>query len=277
MYPTRLALTALLMMLCAAFVGSTLAQTPRVQIYPRPGSPFVIANFVALPPSNPMGLLMRPDVQSEIRLSLKQRRALAALQEEAQMAMRERIAANFQDLRNLPPEERRQRIQERRNALPAQISAFQGELSQKVKEILKEEQIQRLHELDLQYRGPLALADPQVAEGVKLSSESRSEIANIAAEYQQEAQKIVQQALQEWQTVGAPQGAPPPDFQNRLSPIGRKLHEARKKAEEEVVSVLTAEERARWKQAQGRKFTFRSALSLRRGPQISPSSAPFGP
>jgi len=277
MYPTRLALTALLMMLCAAFVGSTLAQTPRVQIYPRPGSPSVIANFVALPPSNPMGLLVRPDVQSEIRLSLKQRRALAALQEEAQMAMRERIAANFQDLRNLPPEERRQRIQERRNALPAQISAFQGELSQKVKEILKEEQIQRLHELDLQYRGPLALADPQVAEGVKLSSESRSEIANIAAEYQQEAQKIVQQALQEWQTVGAPQGAPPPDFQNRLSPIGRKLHEARKKAEEEVVSVLTAEEWARWKQAQGRKFTFRSALSLRRGPQISPSSAPFGP
>lgn len=278
MYHIRLPLTLLLMTFCAALIGKASAQTARVQLYPAPGQVPTRMSFVAMPQSNPMGLLMRPEVQSEIRLSLKQRRALAALQEEAQITMREQIAANFrQDLRNLTPEERRQRIQELRNGFTAQMSPFQGELNPKVKAILKEEQIQRLHELDLQYRGPLALADSRVAEEVKLSPESRSEIAKIASEYQQEAQKTIQQAMQEWREKGGLQVAPFPDFQNRLSPVGRKLHEARKNAEEDILSVLTPEEQYRWKDAQGKKFTFRSDSSLRRRPQVQPNVYPFGP
>lgn len=279
MYPIRSTLILLPITFCVALTGQVSAQIPRVQIYPAPGQVPDRMHFIAIPPSNPMGLLMRPEVQSEIRLSLKQRRALAALQqEEAQIAIREQIATNFrQDLRNLPPEERRRRIQEMRNGISAPMSTFQGELNPKVKALLKEEQIQRLHELDLQYRGPLALADPRVAEEVQLSPESRSEIAQIASEYQQEAQKIIQQAMQEWQEKGGLPAAPFPDFQNRLSPVGRKLHEAKKNAEEEILSVLTPEEKNRWKDAQGKKFTFRADSSLRRHPQIQPNVYPFGP
>jgi hypothetical protein len=208
--------------------------------------------------SNTLGLLMRPEVQNEIRLDLRQRNALAQVQDNARNRAMQRIRDQFQQMRNLSPEERRQRMQNMRNEMMTQMQQFQGEINEQLKQLLRENQLERLHQLDLQWRGPMAMADPKVAEEIKLSQKSRAEINKIFSEYQRSVGEVFRGAFEQWQQQGGPRGgAPMPDFQSRLSPLRQKVDELKKSSEQQVLELLTPEERSRWNAALGEPFRFR--------------------
>ena len=221
---------------------------------------------------NPMGLLMRPEVQSELRLNIRQKNALMQLMQQSAIQMRQSVATRFRDMRRLSPEERRARMEEMRATAAAPPYLAQGDLTPQVRELLKPNQIERLYQLDLQYRGPLALGDPRTAEKVQLSPAHRAEIARIAAEYETQRQQAVQQYMAEVRETAAVQGVPARPglirrssaaaLQNRLSPVRQKIEDLRKDAEARVLALLSPEERQQWEAAQGPKFKFRADRPL---------------
>src|SRR5258708_14439064 len=119
-------------------------------------------------------------------------------------------SSDLQAIRNLPQEEQRAKMQAfmeaNRAQMMAEMQAWQGELNEKVKAILRPAQIKRLGELDLQYRGPLALADQKIANQVKLSGEHKSEIAKIYGDFQGAQQQQMQEFFQKMRENGAAAG-----------------------------------------------------------------------
>lgn len=208
--------------------------------------------------SNPMGLLQRVEVQKELGLSVRQKEQITELQTGSRDMMRQRMGQvfqgqDFQNMRNLSREERQAKMQEMQPQIQAAMAAFQGELSDKMKEILTPEQMTRLHQLDLQRRGPLSLADAKVADEIKLAPANRTEVAKIVADYQQQTGEVMRAAFQ-----GAQASGQFPDFQSKLSPVKQKMDKTKKTAEASVVALLSDEEKAAWTAAQGDPFTFRA-------------------
>jgi hypothetical protein len=162
-------------------------------------------------------------------------------------------------------EERNAQMQAMQGKVQAAMETFQGELTDKVKKILKPEQMTRLHQLDLQKRGALSLNDPKVADELKLSPESRAAIAKIAADYQATVGKTMQEAFQGAAQNGNLQRGQGPDISNKLSPLRKALDAAKKDAEEKIVAALTPEEKATWTAAQGDPFKFRPDVIPQRG------------
>ena len=208
--------------------------------------------------SNPMGLLQRVEVQKELGLSVRQKEQITELQTGSRTLMRQRMGQifqgqDFQNMRNLSAEQRRAKMQELQPQMQSAMASFQGELNDKMKEILKPEQMTRLHQLDLQRRGPLSLADAKVAEEIKLTPANRAEVAKIVADYQQQTGEVMRAAFE-----GARASGQFPDFQSKLSPIKQKMDKTKKAAEAQVVALLSDQEKAAWTAAQGEPFTFRA-------------------
>jgi hypothetical protein len=233
--------------------------------------------------ANPLGLLLRIDVQTHLRMDLKQKQALDQLINGA----REQRQQQFQQLRqNRPPqnnaeglsrEERRQQGQQFGQQMREQMMAFQqkfeGELSEQIKQLLRPEQLTRLYQLDYQHRGPLALADPQVAQAVKLSPETQQKIAPIVNEYRNQAAEMrrafFQEMFQNNQQGQQPQaGQPGPggrrpnfqDLQQRMGPLQQNLAKLKAETEAKIIALLTPEEKANWQALQGAPFTFRKDI-----------------
>jgi hypothetical protein len=228
-----------------------------------------------------MELLQRPEVRLEIHLDLRQKGQMDELQNHAGTLMRQRMGDLFQKLRGLNGEQLQQSQQELRDEVPAMVSAFQGEMDEKVKAILRPAQIRRLHELDLQYRGPLSLADPKVADEAKLTNEHRAEILRIYNAYQAASTAITQDFGARMRAnfqpggPGAALGAPPPqgpgqqEIQGSLKLMTQKLEQLKKDAEAKVLEVLNEEEKQNWTAIQGDKFVFRKD-------QPTPTRKPIG-
>lgn len=211
--------------------------------------------------SNPLGLLQRAEVQSELRLSLRQKQEMTDLQNSSRQQMGDRMRQLFQGQENQngaggaapSGQDRRQRFEQMRPQIESAMTAFQGEMNDKIKAILTPEQVARLHQLDLQRRGILSLADPKVADEVKLSAANRTEAAKIAADYQQQTGEVMRDAFQQMRESGQA-----PDFTSKLSPTRQKMTKIKKASEEQMTALLSPEEKAAWTSAIGEPFTFRA-------------------
>lgn len=206
---------------------------------------------------NPMGLLMRSDVQREIRLDLRQRNALAQLQQEMQTERRQRMIEFLREQRGEGPGDRRERMQQMREQMRERNLAIVGELSEKVKAILKPEQVERLDQLDLQWRGPSALADARVAQQVGLGAAARGEVSRIVSEAARHRSEVMRELLEQWRQAGGPQVGPPPTEETAPLATRRALAAIQKESDGQVLAVLTPEEARRWREIQGEPFTFR--------------------
>jgi hypothetical protein len=98
----------------------------------------------------------------------------------------------------------------------------------------------------------LSLADPKVADEIKLSPDHRAQITKIFADWQQTTQPTMRDAFEQ-----ARQNNQFPNFESRLSPARQKLDREKKAAEARVEAVLSTEEKAAWQAAIGEPFTFR--------------------
>ena len=164
------------------------------------------------PGGNSFSLLNQKSIQDELKLTDEQ---IKKAEQEA-----EKQRDSFAGFRDLSPEERQGKIQERLKVNQAALA-----------EILKEDQLKRFKQIEFQQRGSQALADPEVAQALALTTEQKDRIQAI-----QEASRNEMREL--FQAEG-----------------GREKIEAlRASVNEKANAVLTPEQQTKWKEMTGSPF-----------------------
>src|SRR5262249_22694204 len=117
-------------------------------------------------------LIKRDDVRSQILLTARQREALDASDKTQQDAMQQQMKLNLQhlggDFQGKSKEEMAAAMQERAKQIQEQMKGMSDDREKRLAAILTPKQMARLKELDLQWRGPLAMGVKPVAEQAKL-------------------------------------------------------------------------------------------------------------
>jgi hypothetical protein len=262
----------------------TFAQAPK----PDGAVPFTLPSGFSLPPgifsgilgqfgvpdpshSNALPLLMRNDVRTELLITAQQREKIADLQDKSRQDMRDRMRTvamqSFQDIQNTPQDQIAEKVKQGLEQVQTALQTYQGELDKKTEAILTPRQISRLHELDLQWRGPLAFSDPKVAQSLNLTAEQKTKATAAMQEYMDVVQKALMAVFGNFQKSisGAGDGNAPPappnplEMQKRMADAvqGDAAAKSRKTAETKALATLTADQRQSWTTRQGKKFTFR--------------------
>jgi hypothetical protein len=174
----------------------------------------------------PINLLGNPSVQKELNLDDAQKEKVTALVTQT----REKMTSVRDQLQGLQASERMTRQQEL--ARPINESALQTAAT-----FLKPEQLKRLHEIELQQRGPAqALADPAIAKKLNISPEQATKIKALMTEMQSQASEI--------------RTAAGTDRQAAM----QKAQALRRETNTKVAALLTDEQKATWKELTGAPF-----------------------
>lgn len=237
---------------------------------PQVGSGTPILTPGALRPEDPTHstewvlLMSHKEVNTEINLDGHQRDALDQLQaksrEEIMNKMRSLAASNPQEEANETPEERRAQYEQRMAQQRSYMESYPDEMAKRAEGVLKSAQVKRLRELDLQWRGPLALADPKVADALKLNAEQRDKVTTALHDYQAAAVTIRRQMMPSLGQPGKAGGAPAPpsveEMRARRVKAQKDMDQARQEAGEKALAVLTPEQQKRWQEMLGKPFAF---------------------
>jgi RNA polymerase sigma factor (sigma-70 family) len=193
-------------------------------------------------------LLQKP-VQRELKLTANQLKKLRELQAKQEDGMRRMMTGlNFETLFKAP------------DTLTKQYQELAATAEKAVDEILTGPQRQRLREISLQQRAGHALADPDVAETLKLTEEQRQQIQAIQLESGKELQTL---AMKEMQGLMEFKGNPF-DFRQAFDKMGKgqkafeklakKSEELSKSTSKKLLDVLTPEQNDDWKKLLGKPF-----------------------
>jgi Spy/CpxP family protein refolding chaperone len=182
----------------------------------RPGGPF---GGRLGGPMLMVGLLRSPQVQQELKLTDQQRQRLEQLGEQWREKMR--------GLRDLPPEERRQKVE-----------GMRAEVEKQLATILNEQQMKRLKQIALQVEGYAALERPEIADQVGLTKEQRQKIRDILRQAGEKRREAFQQGQGDRQAA----------FQ--------RMREIRQWVDGEIEKLLTAEQKKKWQELVGAPFKF---------------------
>jgi Spy/CpxP family protein refolding chaperone len=163
----------------------------------------------------PMMLLNQPSVQQELKITDEQKQQI----HEAATKLRQHAG----DLQNLDQTERQQKMQE---------MAREGERT--VARILHRDQMKRLKEITLQVQGARAFNNPDLAKALDLTDEQKEKIK--AAEGGRGQRPQIQP------------GTDPQEAQKRFE-------EMRKANLEKVMSILTPQQKAKYREMTGEPFT----------------------
>ena len=181
-------------------------------------------------------LLKRKDVQNELGLDANQKDALAKVFNELPGRIIVRV------VRIVPPvlssEERKQWNAETRRQSAEQAANVLNERSREVEEVLRPDQRKRLSEIDLQWRGILALVDKNLSGKLGISPAHYHRITEIAADF--EVKRIILMDVSD----------------NPDSARYRKRQLLLQETEQKVLALLSDEEKSRWAQAIGKPFKF---------------------
>jgi Spy/CpxP family protein refolding chaperone len=182
----------------------------------RPGGPF---GGRLGGPMLMVGLLRNQQVQQELKLTDQQKQQLEQLGEQWREKMR--------GLRDLPPEERRQKGE-----------GMRAEVEKQLATILNEQQMKRLKQIALQVEGYAALERPEIADQVGLTKEQRQKIRDILRQADEKRREAFQQGQGDRQAA----------FQ--------RMREIRQWVDGEIEKLLTAEQKKKWQELVGAPFKF---------------------
>ena len=172
-------------------------------------------------------VVFREAAQADLKLTDEQK-------EKVEEHLRERlpdIMQFFQSLDGVNGEEREKKLQAfRQNA--------HEKLTPVLKATLKEDQIKRLHQLELQQEGPFALfhGEPKIAKAMKITVEQRKKFMAVV----QDLQKKVKPLIEEAQSGGNPEEIRP------------KVMKIRKDHEQQIEALLTDTQKEQWKEMLGK-------------------------
>lgn len=175
-------------------------------------------------------LVYRDKVQGELKLSDDQK-------QKVEDDLKERIRAAmefFQTADALKPEEREKEHKAYREKSREKLAAF-------LKDVLKDDQLKRLRQLDLQNDGLFALLGrPELAKELKITDEQRKQFMPVAQELQKKVQPLVKEAQS---------GANPQE-------IMAKIIKIRKAQEVKIQAILNEAQRKQWQEMVGKAFEF---------------------
>jgi Spy/CpxP family protein refolding chaperone len=143
-----------------------------------------------------MGDLLRSaEVQDEIELVDEQKEELQAVGEE----IRDQMRSMFEGMRDLGPDERRERFENMREEMQEVRDTVEG----RIKEVLMPEQFERLEQITMQQQirrsGLSGALQGSVAESLGITDEQREKMVTRAQELQAEMQAKIAQIRQEAQ------------------------------------------------------------------------------
>jgi Spy/CpxP family protein refolding chaperone len=172
---------------------------------------------MSLGPS-PLQLLGQKSVQEELKMTDDQTKSVGELSQKQLRGL-----AGLQDL---DPEEREKKFSEMRKEAEKNIS-----------EILKPEQAKRLNQIYLQQQGAQAFERPEVVKDLKITDEQKAKIKDMR-----------EAAEKEIRSGNRPGGG------DRME-VRRRMQEMNRTAGEKIVStVLTEEQKTKWKEMAGAPF-----------------------
>lgn len=175
------------------------------------------------------------EVRAELATNNEQNTRLDELGRDAR-AQAQDAFSYWRELRNLSDEERDKRREEARKKLEQINKGADAKLA----EILEHEQLVRLKQLKLQREGIMAIARPDVADMLTLTQEQKDKVAQAVEAYRSRRNL--------------------PNFRD-LSDEERDKYfaqrrEQREKTEADLLALLTEDQKQKWEEAQGEKFTF---------------------
>lgn len=222
----RIALIVTVTAILGAATGNLLAQPPGGF----GGSRVFGGGFGAGLRSGIMGLLMIPEVRTELNLTEEQHQKL-------------RIA--LVGLWPEPREEFGNLSEDERHELQKLREARQYRIDEAVKSVLLEEQYTRLRQLEIQRQGVTALGRLEVAEKLGLTDEQKARMREI-----QEA------ARPDLSTFSNLRDTSPEAREKMREKALAELIAKREKANADVIALLNAEQKAIWESMVGKKFEF---------------------
>jgi len=234
--------------------GSCLAQGPDAGgLTVKMGGPAIAIQSTG----TPRQIIKRPEVQTHLHLSVRQR---ALLDEATGASGGTAISINLNNTGPAPANE-------------AEIGKQIGEQIQKqleaqdavLRKILTEAQWQRLSQLWLQWRGPMALDDASVARQAGLEDAQRTAVSRAVAAYQRIRSEVFA-AMSQQDHQSNPDGSAVrvmvrmdmSELDKPLSPACKRLTAARKEAEAAILAALTPSQRSAWSGMQGDPFIFKA-------------------
>jgi Spy/CpxP family protein refolding chaperone len=161
-------------------------------------------------------LLTQKSVQEELKMSDEQVKKVTELEAKQREA--------FRDFRDLSREERQKKFEEMAKANTKAIG-----------EILKEDQLKRVKQISLQQQGLRALANPEVADALKLTDEQKDKVKAVGEEARKEMQALFGAGLER-------------------DEARKKMEEIRKASDEKLMGILTDEQKTKFKELQGEPF-----------------------
>jgi hypothetical protein len=181
------------------------------------------------------GLLQMPEVQREVELTDDQKTELGKLRTEIRDQIRNQMQDSFNGMRDLSDDERQARIDQIR----AQMDTIRKDVEAKLQKILLPNQFDRLKQIDLQSRvqreGAAALTSGDVADQLGLTDDQKEQIQQKADQVQQDLQA--------------------------------KIRQARLDARNQLLDVLTADQRTKLETLMGAQFDL---------PEPNPNPGQFG-
>jgi len=181
-------------------------------------------------------LLSNKSVQQELKVDKDQAQKLDALASELGQKMR----SAFQDLQNVPQEERREKGMELNRSI-------QAEMKKSLPDILKPDQMKRFAQIRLQVSGADAFSDSEVQSKLKLSDEQKEKIKSIVDESRGQMREIFQSAGDDRQAAM------------------QKMTELRKETAGKATNVLSSEQKSTWKEMAGEPFDYKPEPPRRPG------------
>lgn len=168
------------------------------------------------------GLLMRPEVQTELKITADQKAKIEPMVE----ALREEQRERRQELRDATPEE----------ALKIR-AAMRAEEMKRINTVLNADQQKRFRQIALQQEGPMAVLHADVATEIGLTEDQKKKFMTLQTEMSQKQRAIFEEA----------QG----DREAMMS----KMQALRKETNDKAVALLTDDQKTKWKEITGAPFT----------------------
>lgn len=199
-----------------------------------------VSLFGASPAANfSQELLKRTDVQNELGIDANQKAALAKALNQSNMRS---IVRTYPDLSRMSDEERKQWQAQINRQANKDVAFLMNQQRREVDEALRPEQRKRLTELDLQWRGILALVDQGLSDELGILPSHYKAIEQIVNVF--EVRRITLSSIRP-----------------RVDRY-QKRQELLRETEQKVLAVLSDEEKDRWTQAIGKPFKFDNLITF---------------
>lgn len=189
-------------------------------------------------------LLMREDVQKDLKITAAQKSKLQAIQSD----VRKQMESAMQNMRDANQAER--------DKAQKKVEGILKGADTKVMALLTATQKTRLNEVAIQLAGNAAILDPEVQKKLGMTAAQITKVKNLQTSHQQAMQKLFQQGGGRSGQNGQGQNQ-----QNREQ-MREKMQAAQKKFTDGLAAVLTAAQKTKLKQLGGKKFE----ATARRGP-----------